>query len=82
MKIYILIQILEQKRKGKRTDIHNVITISVVKEPVVEEGHFGVGCRHRICAGGEEPAEDGPARNNVRAENLVGRVDDAHNEAD
>lgn len=34
------------------------------------------------CAGGEQPADDGPARQNVRAEHLVGWVDYATDVAD
>jgi hypothetical protein len=32
---------------------------------------------HLICASGEQPTDDRPTRNDVRAEEFVGRVDDS-----
>jgi hypothetical protein len=62
------------------TYIHNVITFTIVKQPIVKQSHFGVGCSNRVCASGEEPTEDGPSGYYFRTEDFVGRVNNSHDE--
>ena len=43
-----------------RLDIHDVVLLCVVEQPVVEEGELGVAGGDLIGAGCEEPAYHGP----------------------
>ena len=52
-----------------RLDVHYVVLLRVVEEPVVEESELGVAGRDLVGAGGEQPAYHGPpAHQKVKCE--------------
>ena len=67
--------------KHGRLNIHNVVADNVVKEPIEKEREAERGEVVRRLAGLEQPANHGPARDNVRAEHGVCRVINAADEA-
>ena len=43
-----------------RLDVHDVVPVLVVEQPVVEEGELGVAGGHLVGAGRQEPANHSP----------------------
>ena len=43
-----------------RLDVHDVVALLVVEQPVVEEGELGVAGGHLVGAGGQQPANHSP----------------------
>lgn len=59
------------------TDVHYVILFCIVNQPVVEKRQLSIGGSDVGSACGQEPADDGPARYDVRAKHFVTWMDDA-----
>ena len=47
-------------------DVHDVVLLRVVEQPVIEEGELGVAGSHLVGAGREEPTYDGPPEGILR----------------
>lgn len=62
-------------------NVHNVVLFWIEKEPIIKQSKFGVGCSHRGGARGQQPANNCPTRNDVRAQQLIRGVYHTDNES-
>jgi hypothetical protein len=52
-------------------NVHYVVLFRIEKEPVIKQSKLGVCCSHSGRARGQQPSNDCPARNDVRAQKLI-----------
>ena len=64
-----------------RTNVHDIIRVRIVGQPVIEQSKLSIVEDHKVgLTERKEPANQSPARNDVRRKHLVGRMNDTTNE--
>ena len=63
------------------TYVHDIVRVRIVGEPVIKQCKLGIVEDNRVrLTERKEPANQSPARNDVRRKHLIGRMNDTTNE--
>ena len=77
MYMYIYMHLQRQTH----TNVHDIVRVRIIGQPIIKQSKFSIVEDNRASlAKREEPANQSPARNDVRCKNLIGRMNDTADE--
>ena len=63
------------------TNVHDIIRVRIIGQPVIEQSKLSIVEDNKVgLTERKEPANQNPARNDVRRKHLIGRMNDTTNE--
>jgi hypothetical protein len=70
-------------QRQAHTNVHDIVRVKIIGQPIIEQSKFSIIEDNRASlTERKEPADQSPARNDVRRKNLIGQMNDTADETD